>query len=193
MIDFEPSTAGRCQDSQDRVPWAVETKVCKKMFSLKLSSLCAVATEATFHSFGLIELQTCEVFQDGGTMFPFLCSCQLSENSQISQNVKKTWRQLRLLPWQLRNKNCCGISFCFLKTKGLVLLLHFPYSSGALWYILLITYSWKLLTCNRDRLPDFTKMEAPGQSSERSDIPQHYVSTFPTSVDEVERFTGAFP
>ena len=37
----------------ERVPWAVEMEVCKKMFSLKLSSWCAVATEGTFHSFGL--------------------------------------------------------------------------------------------------------------------------------------------
>lgn len=31
-----------------------------------------------------LRLQVCEVFQDGGTMLLFLCSCQLSENSQIS-------------------------------------------------------------------------------------------------------------
>ena len=40
--------------------------------------------------------------------------------------------------------------------------MHFPYSSRALWYILLITYSCNLLTCNLDRLPDFTQMEALG-------------------------------
>lgn len=32
--------------------------------------------------------------------------------------MKKTWRQLRLLPWQLPKKNCCGISNYILKIKG---------------------------------------------------------------------------
>ena len=94
-----------------------------------------------------------------------------------------------------KKKNSCRISNYILKIKGgwLVRFLHFPCSSRALWYILLITCSWNLLTCNLDHLPHFTQMEAPGKFSERSDIPQHYVTTFPTSVDEVERFTGAFP
>lgn len=193
MTDFEPSSAGRCQDSRDRVPWAVETEVCKKMFSLKLSSLCDVAAEATFHSFGLIALQTCEVFQDGGTMLPFLCSCQLSENSQISQNVKKTWRQLRLLPWHHRKKNCCRISNYILKIKGvrenLCIFPTLPERFGTYYYLHIAeTFLPAILTACLILL----KMEARGKSSERSDIPQHYVTTFPTSVDEVERFTGAF-
>lgn len=194
MTDFEPSSAGRCQDSRDRVPWAVETEVCKRMFSLKVSSSCDVATEATFHSFGLIAFANLWCFfkmvapcfrffaHASWVKFPDLAKCEkdmaAAPVAAMTSSKKKQLQDLKLRPENQR---------------GLVRFLHFPYSSRSLWYILLITYSWNLLTCNLDHLPHFTQMEAPGKFSERSDIPQHYVTTFPTSVDEVERFTGAFP
>ena len=177
MTDFEPSTAAKCQDSRDRVPWAVATEA-----------------EATFHSFWFDCVATWEVFSRWWHHASVSLLMPAEWNSQISQNVKKTWRQLRLLPWHHRKKKQLqDLKLHPENQRGLVRFLHFPYSSRSLWYILLITYSWNLLTCNLDHLPHFTQMEAPGKFSERSDIPQHYVTTFPTSVDEVERFTGAFP
>ena len=118
MTDFEPSSVGRCQDSQDRVPWAVETEVCKKMFSLKVSSSCDVATEATFHSFGLIAFASLWSFSrwwhhvsvsllmPAQWKFPDLAKCQ------------KDMAAVAVAPMTSSKRNCCRNSNYILKIKG---------------------------------------------------------------------------
>ena len=108
-----------------------------------------------------LRLQTCEVFQDGGTMLPFLCSCQLSENSQISQNVKRHGGSSGC-SHDVIGKHCCSISNYILKIKGVSAIFAFSLlCQSALVYTTNYT-QLNLLTCNLDRLPDFTQMEALG-------------------------------
>lgn len=118
MTDFEASSAGRCRDSRDRVPWAVETEVCKRMFSLKVSSSCDVATEATFHSFGLIAFASLWSFSrwwhhvsvsslmPAQWKFPDLAKCQ------------KDMAAVAVAPMTSSKRNCCRNSNYILKIKG---------------------------------------------------------------------------